>query len=1277
MTRYDSPISGPFLELSTANLDLNELSVDELAALWNVFTKVGDSLHKGRRLENFVWRAWHREAHLLPPDSSWSDFADCTPLETPVLSRAGSISQSYHLRPAITQALASASAQWPVNQATAAENLPSDPESGADWSDDDEDDDGEESGDEEKPTSIAAPNTRPNVPVSQAHAATNRQNTSSNAVAGPSKPKAATSPLQRVSASSQHTRKSSSNTRAPPSPPLQSGRPSATAGTSSPSRPSRSITSPYNTSAALPNVHERKRNSSSSSAFGSRSRVRHLNPGQSSRRRPISFQAALESLTNGTETDDLATLAKEHQNRGLGSAYERRSFQGVSPMDIAAPAPGQDQRSTQQQDLDQTIAATASHSSAPASSTFEGPSATASNQQIVPDQGVIGESEQVRLSNENSKSRSDESRTAAAAQTGGQRPQPETQETSLPAASGSHATPPAKTHDPSHVDQSSNHPKTSTSSSTNANGRKGKAKFFLSTSASRSFGDDESASGTSVSPMPQHHATSSISNANNAPDQPKRPDASMPPPIAAVSSKGNKSKTEGSHAGGLTSTQRNRSAAALHKNAHGGNRSRIGLAHGHGHGHGHSHAHAHRQTHTHGHGHGSSSRLAGGTGLVMTKAVNPYQSAKAPPAASKAGARPKPKFTMGGDEDDEDAFTDDDSDPQEEENRQVQAHQAQQPEPKQPAKDAEPSTKGKGKTVVIETPKEEDVDEVDDDEERWSSDTSAEAEDERKRQEAEAMRRRQADEERRRDLFKKVPVRSASAADVRHFDPTGQGNTHRDVIAKSRHQSSHAVPNPTPQENPAPHPIRGLLSSLFHPEQEARSPPGTLQGRPHASAADLRVKQERAPTATGHHRSERKHHRPPSLISGTPGGHHSHHHSAGGSDGMGIHESSNHPEVGSGEGTSGGLRSSKSAVALPVLDTAGSLTSPGLLSGRSGEEAEMTQTERRQRPGSLEHASSSGSQHRSPMRRSQSSGNSQNRHHAENRQPEPVAAPTLAPHRAGLPTPAALQTPRTTRRNMLRDELSESLRQNLLWERHSRNRMLGIAANGPREANSSTRNATQGSTGGGAAAAAAQPPPRAQRRETVLGGNQLRPLTTKAPSGTTTSAHRRTSGGDDIASGSRAPESKPKQSRSTPSLPDLATTGQRRSTSGQRHVSGGYSGGHDASADTSDDDDKDEQRTGRSGKRENGGSSGSSSSDEDDSRALRSTTGGPHDTISGSSTNTGDSTSSRAASGHRRGASSTALSQLGHGHDPSRQQPPQKKKTMWPGGFPNYHQHGW
>ena len=43
-----------------------------------------------------------------------------------------------------------------------------------------------------------------------------------------------------------------------------------------------------------------------------------------------------------------------------------------------------------------------------------------------------------------------------------------------------------------------------------------------------------------------------------------------------------------------------------------------------------------------------------------------------------------------------------------------------------------------------------------------------------------------------------------------------------------------------------------------------------------------------------------------------------------------------------------------------------------------------------------------------------------------------------------IPTPPPLQSPRTTRQNMLRDELSESLRQNLMWERQSRARLLGL-----------------------------------------------------------------------------------------------------------------------------------------------------------------------------------------------------------------------------------------
>ena len=43
---------------------------------------------------------------------------------------------------------------------------------------------------------------------------------------------------------------------------------------------------------------------------------------------------------------------------------------------------------------------------------------------------------------------------------------------------------------------------------------------------------------------------------------------------------------------------------------------------------------------------------------------------------------------------------------------------------------------------------------------------------------------------------------------------------------------------------------------------------------------------------------------------------------------------------------------------------------------------------------------------------------------------------------------AAPQTPRTTRRAMLATELSESLRRNLLWERQTRNRIMGGPVDG-------------------------------------------------------------------------------------------------------------------------------------------------------------------------------------------------------------------------------------
>ena len=60
-------------------------------------------------------------------------------------------------------------------------------------------------------------------------------------------------------------------------------------------------------------------------------------------------------------------------------------------------------------------------------------------------------------------------------------------------------------------------------------------------------------------------------------------------------------------------------------------------------------------------------------------------------------------------------------------------------------------------------------------------------------------------------------------------------------------------------------------------------------------------------------------------------------------------------------------------------------------------------------------------------------------------QPQSPVSPRQTQSMTELPIPApTLQSPRTLRRNMLRDELSESLRENLLWERQSRARLLGL-----------------------------------------------------------------------------------------------------------------------------------------------------------------------------------------------------------------------------------------
>ncbi|KAI0039034.1 hypothetical protein FA95DRAFT_1658490 [Auriscalpium vulgare] len=61
--------------------------------------------------------------------------------------------------------------------------------------------------------------------------------------------------------------------------------------------------------------------------------------------------------------------------------------------------------------------------------------------------------------------------------------------------------------------------------------------------------------------------------------------------------------------------------------------------------------------------------------------------------------------------------------------------------------------------------------------------------------------------------------------------------------------------------------------------------------------------------------------------------------------------------------------------------------------------------------------------------------------------PTVATAPIPLNHPWNLPAPAAPSTPRTTRRQMLATELSESLRRNLLWERQvSKTSMMGPTA---------------------------------------------------------------------------------------------------------------------------------------------------------------------------------------------------------------------------------------
>lgn len=67
--------SGPVLLLASNSIGkLGTLDADNLCCIWTVFTKCGENLENGRRLENLSWRLWYRTTHFCNEDSSFCTY---------------------------------------------------------------------------------------------------------------------------------------------------------------------------------------------------------------------------------------------------------------------------------------------------------------------------------------------------------------------------------------------------------------------------------------------------------------------------------------------------------------------------------------------------------------------------------------------------------------------------------------------------------------------------------------------------------------------------------------------------------------------------------------------------------------------------------------------------------------------------------------------------------------------------------------------------------------------------------------------------------------------------------------------------------------------------------------------------------------------------------------------------------------------------------------------------------------------------------------------------
>lgn len=1320
-----------------------------------MFTKCGDSLESGRRLENLSWRLWFREAHLLPPDAS-SDFdisnsTDCTstPLEsnTPIGTPRTSRSASLNLVAAgINAAFAPPNNRQPTLitqqqqlQSSHPDQLQdlSDPESG-NWSSEESDADEEErkgkvreglfKGEQETKASTSTDEIkrkieRGNGERIRGRSSTSRKafnkNTSHQTDLQPSNSAVSTS----NSSSKSHPRTSSSASNQDSiSEVLEASASTSTARPrygkhasfdveeTEPSQPALPFSTSSPTSTSLDTKSQSTRTTrplSSASAFGSRARVRQRNQSLSGgaggsaaaarRRRPLSFGEAVESLALGLDGGD-----RIHEDYGDSYNSNTSNWKGKG-------------RAKSALGITSNLNSSASHSSIGKNDGMT-TNYESENEEII--------SEKERLERE-------------------RMPPP-----SLPGNRGLRST----SAEPIYTTASTQERGLKDKDKDKDKG-KSKSKFFVGSCASHDSGelipspapspsltttDDQDSSipsnvqqiisnQSNILPNQSiHQSTSQETGPSQLPSNNSNPTPTIQGPSSRRTSSDTSSVTSEQSTSGMSkksvtsnsnsnlSNRRSKSGTALHKAGHGH------PAHGHG----------RKSSGSSGLANGrNTSFLRGMTGLTaMTKVEKPGAEKKksesssklkgmgnentstvapvkedkmpipqlqvaaptpapSPPpsipatsenlnslnpksaepstsnqkAANSSSSKKPVKFTMGCDEESEEEWSEDEDDPRKNQKvEETKSKQILEKEKKEEQIVEKPQVLvNASKSKQAEVVEEEEVEEGEDDSD-WSSDEPT-AEELQAEKEAAAAQRRADEEARQKEMFQKRPIRSASATDVRKM---GLGGGLRMSGMPSANQSATpSHPNPSPPAQP----VRGFLSSLFHPEQEGHPPPGQLAGRPHASAANLRSgissthkpqeeearlsKLEEIDENDPHHKQRRRNR----MIRES-------HHQREKSN---RKANSNLNSLMSTSSTSrpigeGGLKTSKSAVALPVLNTVASSSSirgmnkGGNHSGGSTRDSKEVlskshsrsrskdrEDDRRDGQSTFSRRDSGGSSNaQNQHRRSSSSGNGKNFHlgfgedeeeeESEDEIPQPsslalaklsqlakkktnvtkmnsneglppftggstatakarkrnsvstlnsdgsgfdeqtcqqqqqvqpqpketfkytndsmfrkqagssgssgnsdanqrggdsklsnssgsLATQAIPSQRVsnstGLQQPvdtAQPQTPRTTRRNMLRDELSESLRQNLLWERQSRNRMLGIGGNQTTSSTNLQQQQFQAQQAQQQQLLLQQQQQQQMnnRNTSVLGGNNLRPLT---PS-TTTSTQQQQQG---------------------------------------------------------------------------------------------------------------------------------------------------------------------